>query len=271
MTSPSRHMPRCGRDSGRGTFGLGDDTDDRAALGQNRQTRCRIGSAARRVIGGSTLCARVRPVKGLTARANGCRVGSGCRTRRRTAGEWSGSRRGGVPRRRIRADAAQRGGVMADVVLAHDYLVQVGGAERVVAEWAAGFGARTRRHARVPARVDVRGVPRARRAGDDPGSARDAGRADAAGAAVDRGAHDGGGRRRRTRRRAADGRTASASRSRTSCTCTAPRAGCTRPTTTACGSAAVRRAGLSDEHAAAAPRRPRGDGPRPAHSWRTPP
>ena len=31
---------------------------------------------------------------------------------------------------------------MADVVLAHDYLVQVGGAERVVAEWAAGFGAR---------------------------------------------------------------------------------------------------------------------------------
>ena len=31
---------------------------------------------------------------------------------------------------------------MPDVVLAHDYLVQVGGAERVVAEWAAGFGAR---------------------------------------------------------------------------------------------------------------------------------
>ena len=31
---------------------------------------------------------------------------------------------------------------MIDVVLAHDYLVQVGGAERVVAEWAAGFGAR---------------------------------------------------------------------------------------------------------------------------------
>jgi glycosyltransferase involved in cell wall biosynthesis len=28
-----------------------------------------------------------------------------------------------------------------EVVLAHDYLVQVGGAERVVAEWAAGFGA----------------------------------------------------------------------------------------------------------------------------------
>ena len=32
---------------------------------------------------------------------------------------------------------------MPDVVLAHDYLVQVGGAERVVAEWAAGFGSRT--------------------------------------------------------------------------------------------------------------------------------
>lgn len=32
---------------------------------------------------------------------------------------------------------------MTDVVLAHDYLVQVGGAERVVAEWAAGFGARS--------------------------------------------------------------------------------------------------------------------------------
>lgn len=30
-----------------------------------------------------------------------------------------------------------------EVVLAHDYLVQVGGAERVVAEWATGFGART--------------------------------------------------------------------------------------------------------------------------------
>ncbi|MFC9917126.1 glycosyltransferase [Agromyces binzhouensis] len=30
---------------------------------------------------------------------------------------------------------------MTDLVLAHDYLVQVGGAERVVAEWAAGFGA----------------------------------------------------------------------------------------------------------------------------------
>ena len=30
---------------------------------------------------------------------------------------------------------------MPEVVLAHDYLVQVGGAERVVAEWAAGFGA----------------------------------------------------------------------------------------------------------------------------------
>jgi glycosyltransferase involved in cell wall biosynthesis len=30
-----------------------------------------------------------------------------------------------------------------EVVLAHDYLVQVGGAERVVAEWAAGFGSRT--------------------------------------------------------------------------------------------------------------------------------
>lgn len=32
---------------------------------------------------------------------------------------------------------------MPEVVLAHDYLVQVGGAERVVAEWAAGFGSRT--------------------------------------------------------------------------------------------------------------------------------
>lgn len=31
---------------------------------------------------------------------------------------------------------------MPDIVLAHDYLVQVGGAERVVAEWAAGFGSR---------------------------------------------------------------------------------------------------------------------------------
>ncbi|WP_400997754.1 glycosyltransferase [Agromyces sp. GXQ0307] len=30
---------------------------------------------------------------------------------------------------------------MTELVLAHDYLVQVGGAERVVAEWAAGFGA----------------------------------------------------------------------------------------------------------------------------------
>lgn len=30
---------------------------------------------------------------------------------------------------------------VTDLVLAHDYLVQVGGAERVVAEWAAGFGA----------------------------------------------------------------------------------------------------------------------------------
>lgn len=29
---------------------------------------------------------------------------------------------------------------MTELVLAHDYLVQVGGAERVVAEWAAGFG-----------------------------------------------------------------------------------------------------------------------------------
>ncbi|KRE25835.1 glycosyltransferase [Agromyces sp. Soil535] len=32
---------------------------------------------------------------------------------------------------------------MPDIILAHDYLVQVGGAERVVAEWAAGFGSRT--------------------------------------------------------------------------------------------------------------------------------
>ncbi|GAA4374242.1 glycosyltransferase [Agromyces bauzanensis] len=31
---------------------------------------------------------------------------------------------------------------MPDIVLAHDYLVQIGGAERVVAEWTAGFGAR---------------------------------------------------------------------------------------------------------------------------------
>ena len=30
---------------------------------------------------------------------------------------------------------------MPEVVLAHDYLVQVGGAERVVAEWVAGFRA----------------------------------------------------------------------------------------------------------------------------------
>jgi glycosyltransferase involved in cell wall biosynthesis len=30
-----------------------------------------------------------------------------------------------------------------EIVLAHDYLVQVGGAERVVAEWAAGFGSRS--------------------------------------------------------------------------------------------------------------------------------
>ncbi|TYL53641.1 glycosyltransferase family 4 protein [Agromyces mariniharenae] len=34
------------------------------------------------------------------------------------------------------------GGTVPEVILAHDYLVQVGGAERVVAEWAAGFGAR---------------------------------------------------------------------------------------------------------------------------------
>lgn len=32
---------------------------------------------------------------------------------------------------------------MTQLVLAHDYLVQVGGAERVVADWAAGFGAHT--------------------------------------------------------------------------------------------------------------------------------
>lgn len=32
---------------------------------------------------------------------------------------------------------------MPEVVLAHDYLMQVGGAERVVADWAAGFDART--------------------------------------------------------------------------------------------------------------------------------
>ena len=31
---------------------------------------------------------------------------------------------------------------MTDIVIAHDYLLQVGGAERVVAGWAAGFGAR---------------------------------------------------------------------------------------------------------------------------------
>lgn len=31
---------------------------------------------------------------------------------------------------------------MPEVILAHDYLLQVGGAERVVAEWAVGFGAR---------------------------------------------------------------------------------------------------------------------------------
>lgn len=39
---------------------------------------------------------------------------------------------------------------MPDIVLAHDYLVQVGGAERVVAGWAEGFGAR---------RVVARGGP----------------------------------------------------------------------------------------------------------------
>ena len=32
---------------------------------------------------------------------------------------------------------------MPDIVLAHDYLLQIGGAERVVAHWAAGFDART--------------------------------------------------------------------------------------------------------------------------------
>ncbi|MGW9629718.1 glycosyltransferase [Agromyces sp. NPDC055520] len=32
---------------------------------------------------------------------------------------------------------------MPEIVLAHDYLVQIGGAERVVAHWAAGFDART--------------------------------------------------------------------------------------------------------------------------------
>lgn len=32
---------------------------------------------------------------------------------------------------------------MPEVVLAHDYLMQVGGAERVVADWTTGFGART--------------------------------------------------------------------------------------------------------------------------------
>ena len=57
---------------------------------------------------------------------------------------------------------------MPEVVLAHDYLVQVGGAERVVAEWAAGFGSRTGGHARLSARGDLRRVPAARRAGDHP-------------------------------------------------------------------------------------------------------
>ncbi len=40
--------------------------------------------------------------------------------------------------------ATARGGRrMPDIVLAHDYLLQFGGAERVVAHWAAGFDART--------------------------------------------------------------------------------------------------------------------------------
>ena len=42
------------------------------------------------------------------------------------------------------ADATPREGeAVPEVVLAHDYLVQVGGAERVVAEWAAGFRSHT--------------------------------------------------------------------------------------------------------------------------------
>ena len=58
---------------------------------------------------------------------------------------------------------------MADVVLAHDYLVQVGGAERVVAEWAAGFGARrvVTLAYRPESTFDAFREPR--RTGDDPG------------------------------------------------------------------------------------------------------
>ncbi|MFE5670492.1 glycosyltransferase [Agromyces sp. NPDC056523] len=57
----------------------------------------------------------------------------------------SGALAGG-PETRLGISAATcapaRGGTI-DVVLAHDYLVQVGGAERVVADWVAGFGAKT--------------------------------------------------------------------------------------------------------------------------------
>jgi glycosyltransferase involved in cell wall biosynthesis len=38
---------------------------------------------------------------------------------------------------------ARPGADVTEIVLAHDYLVQVGGAERVVADWAVGFGAHT--------------------------------------------------------------------------------------------------------------------------------
>ena len=37
----------------------------------------------------------------------------------------------------------REGDDVPDIVLAHDYLLQIGGAERVVAHWAAGFDART--------------------------------------------------------------------------------------------------------------------------------
>ena len=63
--------------------------------------------------------------------------------------------------------------------------------------------------------------------------------------------------------RAADGRTASASRSRTSCTCTARHGGCTRPPTTTSGSVGSRRAGLRMATPLLRRGDARGDGPGP--------
>ena len=76
MTSPPRTCHAAVGTRVRDRSGLGDDTDDRAALGQNRRRAAGWGQQLVQVIGGSTLCARVRPVKGLTARENGCRVGA---------------------------------------------------------------------------------------------------------------------------------------------------------------------------------------------------